>query len=255
MLSLYRETSKLADAELPRFFGKLPRLTYGVKEVPAFMAASSPVAYYEGGSLDAGRAGYFFINTAQPQRQSKWEVEALTLHEAVPGHHLQTALAQEQGELPEIRKQSHVTAYSEGWGLYAETLGYEMGFYKNPINRFGQLSAEMWRACRLVVDTGLHSKNWTRQQAIDFMKRYLAKPESEIIIEVDRYIAWPGQALAYKIGQMKISELRKKAEQVLGEQFNIREFHDQVLASGAIPLNLLETRIDQWLAERQTVLK
>ncbi len=250
MISSYREAAKRADAELPRLFGQLPRITYGIRTIPAHMADSAPPAYYNSGSLKAGLPGWVTINAARATQQNRWEVESLILHEGVPGHHLQIAIASELENLPEIRKHGGYTAYSEGWGLYAELLGYEMGFYKDPWMKLGQLSNEIWRACRLVVDTGLHSKGWSRNQAIAYMKRYIPKEEHTLAVEVDRYIVWPGQALAYKIGQLKISELRERAEKALGKQFSIREFHDQILSGGGVPLPVLEKRIDTWIASR-----
>lgn len=248
MLTSYREAAKRADAELPRLFGRLPRIPYGVKTIPSHMADSSPPAYYNSGSLSAGLPAWVTINAARASKQNRWEVESLILHEGVPGHHLQIALSSELENVPEIRKHGGYTAYSEGWGVYAELLGYEMGFYKDPWMRLGQLSNEMWRACRLVVDTGIHAKGWTRSQAISFMKANIAKEEQTLTVEVDRYIVWPAQALAYKIGQLKISELRTRAEKALGAHFSIREFHDQILSGGALPLPVLEQRIDHWIA-------
>jgi uncharacterized protein (DUF885 family) len=189
-----------------------------------------------------------FANTYKLEMRPKWEMEALTLHEAVPGHHLQISLAQELDGIPEFRKNSSYTAYVEGWGLYAESLGEEMGFYQDPYSKFGQLTYEMWRAVRLVVDTGLHSMNWTRQQAIDFFMANAAKTEQDILVEVDRYIAWPGQALGYKLGEMKIRELRAATAKQMGERFDLRRFHDVVLGQGAVPLDVLESRVKAWAA-------
>lgn len=248
MLVQYREAAKRIDGEMPRMFGKLPRQPYGIKAVPDFMAESNAGAYYESGALTAGKAGMFMINTHLPKNQQWWEVESLTVHEAVPGHHLQIALSQEQDELPDIRKHDGYTAYSEGWALYAETLGYEMGLYKDPAMKFGQITNEIWRAVRLVVDTGMHAKGWSRQKAIDYMKSYVAKDERDIIVEIDRYIVWPGQALAYKVGQLKFTELRERAKKVLGENFSLRSFHDRCLDAGALPMRVLEARISDWIA-------
>ncbi|MCM2282973.1 MAG: DUF885 domain-containing protein, partial [Bdellovibrionaceae bacterium] len=251
----YRDIAKRADAELPKLFGRLPRLPYGIVPVPAYSEKSQPTAYYNGGSLEAGRAGLFFANTYDLKSRPRWEMEALTLHEAVPGHHLQIALAQEMEKGPEFRKHAGYTAYSEGWGLYAESLGYEMGFYKDPYQRFGQLTYEMWRALRLVVDTGLHHLGWSRQQAIDYMQKYLAKADHDIVVEVDRYIVWAGQATAYKVGQLKIRELREKSQSALGDQFDVRKFHDVILGSGALPLDVLETKVDAYIAVEKAKLK
>ncbi len=248
LLAGYRDISKRADAELPKLFGNLPRLPYGVTPVPDYAAKSQTTAYYERGSLEAGRAGQFFANTYALDTRPKWEMEALTLHEAVPGHHLQIALAQELENLPWFRRYGGETAFVEGWGLYSESLGEEMGFYQDPYSKFGQLTYEMWRAIRLVVDTGMHSLGWTRQQAIDYFIANTGKQEHDIVVEVDRYIVWPGQALAYKIGELKIKELRAKAKEELGEKFDIRAFHDTVLGNGALPLSVLETRVEEWIA-------
>ena len=191
-----------------------------------------------------------FANTYKLESRPKWEMEALTMHEAVPGHHLQVSLAQELRGLPDFRKNSSYTAFVEGWGLYAESLGEEMGFYKDPYSKFGQLTYEMWRAIRLVVDTGLHSMGWTRDQAINFFRENAAKTDQDIIVEVDRYIVWPGQALGYKMGQLKIRELRTRAEQMLGSRFDIRQFHDVVLSYGAVPLDVLEQQVNAWVQMR-----
>ena len=251
LLRGYRDICKRADPELAHLFGKLPRLPYGVVPVPSYAEKSQTTAYYQPGSPDAGRPGYYYANTYALDTRPKWEMEALTLHEAVPGHHLQIALAQESESVPEFRKYGGYTAYVEGWGLYAESLGYEMGFYKDPYMKFGQLVYEMWRAIRLVVDTGMHTKGWTRQQAIDFFMANASKNEHDITVEVDRYIVWPGQALAYKIGQLKIRELRNYATKELGDKFDVRQFHDEVLGQGALPLDLLENRIKEWVSERK----
>jgi len=246
----YRDIAKRADPELVRLFGFLPRTPYGVIEVPDYAAPSQTTAYYQRGSLQAGRPGYFFANTYALDTRPRWEMEALTLHEAVPGHHLQIAIQQELEGLPWFRQNPTYTAFIEGWGLYSESLGEEMGFYRDPYSKFGQLTYEMWRAIRLVVDTGMHYLGWSREQAIDFFKANAGKAEHDIIVEVDRYIVWPGQALAYKLGELKIKELRAHAEQALGEKFDIRAFHDRVLGKGAVPLNVLEADIKAWVAEQ-----
>ena len=252
LLSGYRDIVKRVDPELIKMFGKLPRLPYGVKPVPAYSEKSQTTAYYMGGSLKSGRPGYFFANTYELKTRPKWEMEPLSLHEAVPGHHLQISIAQELENMPEFRKHEEYTAFVEGWGLYAESLGTEMGFYKDPYSKFGQLTYEMWRAIRLVVDTGMHSMGWSRQQAIDYFKANAGKNEHDIIVEVDRYIVWPGQALAYKIGELKIKELRAFAKKELGEKFDVREFHDHVLGNGAVPLDVLEAQIREWVAKRKS---
>ncbi|GAB2197915.1 DUF885 domain-containing protein [Sessilibacter sp. MAH4] len=239
--------AKKMDGELPKLFGKLPRNPYGIKEVPADIAEKTTTAYYSPGAADGSRAGFYYINTSLLEARPLYTLEALTLHEAVPGHHLQIALAYEN-DVPNFRRDINNTVFIEGWGLYAERLGLEVGFYDNPYTNFGRLSYEMWRALRLVVDTGIHAKGWTRQQAIDFMAENSALSLHNITAEVDRYITWPGQALAYKMGELKIRELREKAEQKLGAQFDVRAFHDALLENGAVPLSILEELMDKWLA-------
>jgi len=251
LLAGYREIAKRADPEVIRLFGRMPRLPYGVVPMPAHNAASRSAGAYDAGSLAAGRPGSFSANLSAVDTRPKWEMEALVLHEAVPGHHLQIALAQEQPDLPNFRKYGGYEAYGEGWALYAETLGHEMGFYKDPYSHFGALNYQMWRAVRLVVDTGIHAFGWSRQQAIDYFKANSAKPEREIVVEIDRYIVSPGQALAYKIGQRKFQELRERATRELGARFDVRAFHDAVLADGALPLDVLEARTDAWIARRK----
>jgi uncharacterized protein (DUF885 family) len=244
----YVYTTKMIEPELPKLFGKLYRAPVGVKAIPATSAPNTTTAYYNGPSLDGRRAGYFFANLYRPEVRPKYEIEVLTAHEAIPGHHLQIALAQEQGDLPNFRKFSYITAYVEGWALYSERLGFDLGLYKNPYSHFGMLTYDMWRAVRLVVDTGIHAKKWTRQQAIDYFSANAPKTEADIVNEIDRYIGWPGQALAYKIGQLHILDLRTKAEKALGSKFDIRAFHDMLLASGALPLEMVTQRVDAWIA-------
>ena len=252
LVNAYRVITKKIDPELAREFGKLPRLTYGVTPIPDFKAPSQTTAYYQQGSPEAGRPGYYFVNTYNLHARPKWEMEALSLHESVPGHHLQIALAQEQENVPEFRKHIGYSAFVEGWALYCEGLGEDLGLYKDPYSKFGQLSYEMWRAVRLVVDTGMHSMGWTRQQAIDFFHENTGKTDQDITVEVDRYIVWPGQALAYKLGQLKIRELRAHAEKELGIRFDVRAFHDAVLEQGAAPLSFLETHMDSWIAAKKS---
>ena len=251
LLSGYREIAKQIDPVLPEFFTKLPRLTYGVRAIPAYAAESAPAAYYQSGSEKAGRPGWFCANTSNLTSRPKWQMQVLTLHESVPGHHLQLSLAQEMENVPEFRKYSFYTAYGEGWALYCESLGSEMGFYKDSYSKFGQLTFEMWRACRLVVDTGIHTQGWSRQQAIDYMMANAGKTEHEATVEIDRYIASPGQALAYKIGQLKIQALRAEATRELGDKFDLRTFHDELLANGSLPLSILEDQIKGWIAKQK----
>jgi prolyl oligopeptidase len=251
---LYKEylaTSKRIDPELVRLFGTLPRMPYGVKPIPASIAPDTTTAYYSRPAGDGSRAGIYWVNLYRPEVRPKYEIEVLTVHEAMPGHHLQIALQQELGELPNFRRYSGFTAFVEGWGLYSEALGYDLGLYTDPYSRFGQLTYEMWRAVRLVVDTGIHYKGWTRQQAIDFFKDNAAKTELDIINEIDRYIGNSAQALAYKIGQLKMLALRERAENMLGDSFDIRAFHDAMLGSGALPLDILEQRMGLWMVEQR----
>ncbi len=250
LLRGYRDIAKRADPELAKLFGTLPRLPYGVIAIPDYAAKSQTTAYYWGGSNKTGRAGYFYANTYALNTRPTWEMEALTLHEAMPGHHLQISISQELPETHPLRQNLSYTGFVEGWGLYAESLGTEMGFYTDPYNRFGQLSYEMWRAVRLVVDTGMHMFGWDRQRAIDFFASNTAKSLHDIEVEIDRYISWPGQALAYKLGELKFKELRAQATEKLGDKFDVREFHDQLLNRGALPLDILEQRINAWILSR-----
>jgi len=243
----YRIIAKKIDPELAHEFGKLPRLPYGICVIPEFKAPSQTTAYYQPGSPAVGRPGCYFVNTYNLHARPKWEMEALSLHEAVPGHHLQLSLSQEMENVPEFRKNVGYSAFVEGWALYGESLGEELNLYKDPYSKFGQLSYEMWRAVRLVVDTGMHSMGWTRDQAIQFFKDNTGKTDQDITVEVDRYIVWPGQALAYKLGQLKIRELRTKAEKQLGPNFNVRQFHDAILEQGSVPLDVLDSHLTHWL--------
>ena len=251
LLRASRDLTKRIDPELVKLFGTLPRLPYGVAPIPSYAERSQTTAYYQGGSPEAHRAGTYFVNTYNLPARPKWEMEALTLHEAVPGHHLQIALAEELQGVPEFRRYGGYTAFIEGWGLYSESLGGELGLYTDPYSKFGQLTYEMWRAVRLVIDTGIHTMGWSREQAIDYFKANAAKTEHDITVEVDRYIVWPGQALAYKIGELKLKELRAYATTTLGSRFDIRAFHDQVLGAGALPLDVLDARIHAWVASVQ----
>jgi uncharacterized protein (DUF885 family) len=251
LLTAYRDLCKRIDPELPRLFGRLPRAPYGVRAVPDHIAPSYTSGRYWQASASGSRPGYFMVNTYKLESRPRYEMEALAFHEAVPGHHLQIALALELEHVPEFRKALQVNAFVEGWALYAESLGEELGLYRDPYSRFGRLSFDMWRACRLVVDTGIHALEWPRERAIEFMKANSALSEHNIISEVDRYIAWPGQALGYKIGELRIKALRRQAEQALGPGFDIRAFHDTVLANGAVPLDILERQVQAWIA-RQT---
>jgi uncharacterized protein (DUF885 family) len=242
--------SKKIDAQLPKLFKTLPRTPYGVEPVPAEIAPKYTTGRYAGGRA-AGEPGFYWVNTYALDRRPLYELEALTLHEAVPGHHLQVALANEQDSLPVYRRSFYTSAFGEGWGLYSEYLGLEVGFYTDPYSNFGRLTYEMWRACRLVVDTGMHTMGWSRQQAIDFLAQNTALSMHNVTTEVDRYISWPAQALSYKLGELTIKRLRQKAEKTLGEKFNVREFHDAVLSNGSVPLSVLEQQIDLYIARVQ----
>ena len=246
----YLAVSKRIDPELVKLFGRLPRIPYGLRPIPDNIAPDTTTAYYNQPAADGSRPGYYYVNLYRPEVRPKYEMEVLSVHEAVPGHHLQISLQMELEETPEFRKYIDFTAFTEGWGLYSESLGYELGLYKDPYSHFGALTYDMWRAVRLVVDTGMHYKGWTRQQAIDFFMNNAAKTETDIVNEIDRYISWPGQALAYKIGQLKMLELRRKCEGALGDDFDIKAFHDEMLGAGALPMEILETRMNRWLAEQ-----
>jgi uncharacterized protein (DUF885 family) len=252
LVRAYRDIAKRIDPELPKLFGRLPRLTYGVATIPSYAAPSQTTAYYSPGSPESRRPGRFFVNTYKLETRPTWEMEALTAHEAVPGHHLQIAISQELADIPQFRRYGGYTAFVEGWGLYAESLGPEIGLYEDSYSKFGQLTYEIWRAIRLVIDTGIHSFGWTRQQAIDYFVANSAKTENDITQEVDRYIVWPGQALAYKSGELEIKSLRAFAEQQLGPSFDIRAFHDLVLSQGALPLDILDTRVRAWVSDQKT---
>jgi uncharacterized protein (DUF885 family) len=239
--------AKKIDGKLPSLFGKLPRLPYTVEPVPDDIAPKYTSGRYVGAPEGSTQPGIYWVNTYMLESRPLYNLEALTLHEAVPGHHLQIALSRELTGLPNFRRFSYISAFGEGWGLYCEWLGLEAGIYSDPYSNFGRLTYEMWRACRLVVDTGIHSMGWTRKQAIDYLASHTALPLHEVETEVDRYISWPGQALSYKLGELKIKELRKRAEGALGPRFDLRAFHDVVLGSGAVPLKVLEANVDRWI--------
>jgi prolyl oligopeptidase len=245
----FRAILRTMDGKMPLLFGRIPRAAYDLKEIEPYRAAAAPAAYYYPPPEDGSRPGYFYVNTYRLDSRPRYTMEALAYHEAVPGHHLQIAIAQELDSLPDFRQHQGFTVFVEGWGLYAEGLPAEVGLYRDPYSRFGRLTFDAWRAGRLVVDTGIHAMRWDRDRAIAFLEERTALSEHDVVSEVDRYIAWPGQALAYKIGELRIRDLRRKAEAALGERFDVRRFHDALLRNGALPLDLLEEEIGRWIAE------
>lgn len=251
LLDAYRKDLAPMQAKLPTLFGRLPKAGFEVAAVPAYLEKNSAPAYYESGTPDGSRPGRLRIDTYNATDRNLYAVEAIAYHEGLPGHHLQISIAQELEGLPQFRKFGGNTAFIEGWGLYSERLGKDVGFYQDPYNDYGRLEADIWRAIRLVVDTGVHSKHWSREQMVQFFHDHSAIDETSIQAEVDRYIAWPGQATAYKIGQLKILELRERARKELGDKFDLRAFHDQVLDAGALPLDVLSERIDAWIASQK----
>ena len=254
LLDAYRGYLGPMQAKLPQLFGRLPKAPFEVVAVPEYAEKTSAPAYYESGAPDGSRPGRLFIDTYNATDRNLYAAEAIAYHEGLPGHHLQISIAQELDSLPAFRKHGGYTAYVEGWGLYSERLGKDVGFYQDPYSDYGRLEADIWRAIRLVVDTGVHSQHWTRQQMVDFFHDHSAIDETSIQAEVDRYIAWPGQALAYKVGQLKILELRDRAKKALGDGFDLRAFHDQVVDGGALPLDVLSERIDGWIVAQKSAV-
>jgi uncharacterized protein (DUF885 family) len=251
LLAAYRAYLGPMQAVLPKYFGRLPKAPFEVDAVPEYLEKTSAPAYYEAGTPDGSRPGRLRIDTYNAASRNLYAVEAIAYHEGLPGHHLQISIAQELTGVPTFRKHQSYTAYIEGWGLYSELLGKDVGFYQDPYSDYGRLEADIWRAIRLVVDTGVHSQHWSRQQMVDYFHEHSNIDETSIQAEVDRYIAWPSQALAYKIGQLKILELRERAKSALGNNFDLRAFHDQVLDTGALPLDVLSDRIDAWIAQQK----
>jgi uncharacterized protein (DUF885 family) len=248
LMAAYEKTARGLEPQMPKLFGRLPKVGFGIRPIPAASAPTTTTAFYQPPSLDGARQGNFYVNLYKPESRPIWEIEALTAHEAVPGHHLQIALQYELTGLPEFRRNAGYSAYIEGWALYSESLGYELGLYKDEFSKMGQLNYDMWRAVRLVVDTGMHQFKWTREQAIYYFRQNTGKSVLDIENEIDRYISWPGQALSYKLGQLRIQALRAKAEKALGDRFDIRAFHDQLLGTGPLPLAVLDTEMDAWIA-------
>jgi uncharacterized protein (DUF885 family) len=251
LLDAYRKDLAPMQAKLPQLFGRLPKAPFEVAAVPAYREKTAPAAYYEPGTPDGSRPGRLRINTYNATQRNLYDAESIAYHEGIPGHHLQISIAQELEGFPQFRKFEFYTAYAEGWGLYAERLGKDVGFYQDPYSDYGRLEGDIWRAIRLVVDTGVHSKHWTRDQMVQFFHDHSGIDETNVQAETDRYIAWPSQALAYKVGQLKLLELRDRAKKALGDKFDIRGFHDQVLDSGGLPLDVLSARIDAWIASQK----
>jgi uncharacterized protein (DUF885 family) len=248
LFAAYEKAARGIEPQLPKLFGRLPKAKFGIRPIPAASAPTTTTAYYQPPSLDGTRPGNYYVNLYRPETRPIWEVEALTAHESVPGHHLQIALSYELTGLPEFRRNANYTAFIEGWALYSESLGYDLGLYKDDFSKIGQLNYDMWRAVRLVVDTGMHQFKWTRDQAIYYFQQNTGKNRQDIENEVDRYISWPGQALAYKLGQLRIQALRAEAEKALGARFDIRAFHDQLLGMGPLPLSVLDVEMRAWIA-------
>jgi uncharacterized protein (DUF885 family) len=248
LFAAYEKTARGIEPQLPKLFGRLPKASFGIRPIPAASAPTTTTAYYQPPSLDGSRQGNYYVNLYKPETRPIWEIEALTAHESVPGHHLQIALSYELTGLPDFRRNANYTAFIEGWALYSESLGYELGLYKDDFSKIGQLNYDMWRAVRLVVDTGMHQFKWTRDQAIYYFQQNTGKNRQDIENEVDRYISWPGQALAYKLGQLRIQALRAEAEKALGARFDIRAFHDQLLGMGPLPLSVLDVEMRAWIA-------
>jgi uncharacterized protein (DUF885 family) len=251
LLDAFRADLDQMKPKLPQLFGRLPKAPLEVKAVPAYMEKDQAAAYYDHGTPDGSRPGTVYVNTYEFPSRSLSRVEAIAYHEGIPGHHLQISIAQELTGLPEFRKYTYYTAYTEGWGLYAERLGKDVGFYQDPYSDYGRLQADIWRAIRLVVDTGVHSQHWSRQQMVDYFHQHSALDDADVQAEVDRYVAWPGQALGYKVGQLKFLELRARAQQALGANFDLRAFHDELIDSGALPLDIVEQRVDAWIARQK----